>query len=515
MIIIIHQHNKTIRVLDAAMCAVEAMCLGQPVTKSLKILSEKYPDELMVWCHKDCLENVNFDGVAAIFHHKRILATYAPTENTFLPKQVGYVERSFFLKINKNVSYPTWLMSSCVGGVHAEVITTLSDKLNFDTDFDYFLNALAKRGMVEGLFCYSEPKLLSSNTSSKYVVKQASTFQLFKFVKQHYKWVWVFFLFACYLVYDKKPKLLPLLYALCFKRLNADINLEGIPIKSSGKVVEKKEVDVIIPTIGRKLHLYQILKDLSHQTLKPKTVIIVEQNPVEGTASDLDFIKTEDWPFKIKHKFIHKTGVCNARNVALKHIGSEWVFLADDDIRIATDFFKRSFEEILNLGAHVINYACLLPNQTQMYLKPHQTTIFGAGSSMVKHDVIKHLKFNMAYEHNFGEDTDFGMQIRNSGYDVIYVPNPKITHLKAPIGGYRTKIEQPWEANDVKPKPSPTIQLLYQNYFTKQQILGYKLLLGLRVFKNGKIKNPFKFISHFKKQWQQSEYWCAKLQAKN
>jgi GT2 family glycosyltransferase len=40
----------------------------------------------------------------------------------------------------------------------------------------------------------------------------------------------------------------------------------------------------------------------------------------------------------------------------------------------------------------------------------------------------------MALEFGYGEDTDFGMQLRNKGFDVIYFPDLKITHLKAPMG---------------------------------------------------------------------------------
>jgi hypothetical protein len=32
-------------------------------------------------------------------------------------------------------------------------------------------------------------------------------------------------------------------------------------------------------------------------------------------------------------------------------------------------------------------------------------------------------------------DNDFGMQIHNQGHDVLYLPEPQILHLKAPMGG--------------------------------------------------------------------------------
>ena len=69
-------------------------------------------------------------------------------------------------------------------------------------------------------------------------------------------------------------------------------------------------------------------------------VIIVEQNPKHNSESELDFFTTETWPFAIKHTFTHQAGACNARNIALTQITSEWVFFADDDIRIENDLLK-------------------------------------------------------------------------------------------------------------------------------------------------------------------------------
>lgn len=515
MIIIVHRHNKVTQILDANKQIVDDASKGKPITKSLKILSEKFPKELIIWCHENYLDDLNTDTMSSVFHHARVMASFSPSNTTFLPKQIGYVERSFFLKINKKVTYPSWLMHSCVGGINAEVINNLKADFNFNENFNYFLNSLAKRGMVEGLFCYSEPNLLLANTPSKVHIAQASTYQLFKFVKQHYKWVWVFFLSAAYIIFENKLKVLPLIKSFFYKKLNTDFTLENITVQSTKNEVEKREIDIVIPTIGRTQYLYDVLKDFAHQTLLPKRIIIVEQNPDTTAFSELHAIKTEIWPFKIKHIFTHKTGVCNARNTGLQHTESEWIFLGDDDNRFESGLLENLFKNIEKFGATVGTTVYLQPSETQTYFKTAQTSIFGAGNSIVKSSVLKQVKFNTNYEFNYGEDTDFGMQLRNLGHDVMYFADIKITHLKAPIGGYRTKVKQPWADAKPQPKPSPTIQLLYQSYFTQEQLLGYKLLLGLRSYKNGRLKHPFKFIKKYKKQWQQSEYWCEKLISRN
>jgi len=510
-LIIVHNNNKVISILDDNFKPLSNFELGKSVPKTLQLIAMQFDNQLVVWCHQFLLEYLNIEALKDIFHHNRVLASFNPTETYYFPKQLGYIERSFVLKINRTVTFPTWLMSSHVGGINTAVLMLLNKQLNFNQNADYFLTSLAKLTTSQGLFCYSEPRLLRPEYIFEDNLKQASIYTLFKFVKLHYKWVWVFFLSLGLLVFEKKITLLPLIRSLFYKQLSTTFNLEAIPIQSTRTVISKHEIDVIIPTIGRKQYLYDVLKDLAAQTLLPKNVIIVEQNPLEDSVSELDYLINRDWPFKIRHKFTQQLGVCNARNIALNKIESEWVFFADDDIRFKTDFFEESLKKIEEYGISVLNYSCLQPEQNQTYFNMHQTTVFGSGSSMVKSSVIKGLSFNMAYENGFGEDTEFGMQIRNTGHDVVFVPEIKIIHLKAPIGGYRTKVKHPWSEDNILPKPSPTIQLLYQTYFTSEQLLGYKLLLGLRSYKNSGIKNPWTYIIQYKKQWNRSLFWSNKL----
>tara|TARA_R110000751_G_scaffold105046_4_gene200886 strand:+ start:107423 stop:108961 length:1539 start_codon:yes stop_codon:yes gene_type:complete len=512
MIIIVHHKHKTTQVMNAKKQLITSVAIGTTLTQTISNVSTIFPDALIVWCDADYLEVLDVNAMPSLFHHRRILASYNPSANFYLQKQIGYVERSFYLKVNKKVTYPTWMMSSCVGGVHASVINTLSNDLNFNINFDYFINSLAKRAMVEGLFCYSEPKLLQGNFLATAEIKQGSVYETFKFVKQHYKWVWVFFLSLSYLVYEKKIMLLPLIKSLFYKQLSTKFNFEQIPIQSTKSVIIKREIDVVIPTIGRKQYLYDVLKDLATQTIMPKNVIIVEQNPLKTSKSELDYLTNEAWPFKIKHTFTHQSGVCNARNLALSQVESEWTFLGDDDNRFDSNLIETLFNRINQYGVQVGTTVYLQANEVQTYLKTAQTSIFGAGNSIIKSSLIQKVKFNLNYEFNYGEDTDFGMQLRNLGEDVVYFADIKIDHLKAPIGGYRTKVTHPWSDDNIVPKPSPTIQLLYQTYFTPEQLLGYKLLLGLRSLKNSASKNPYIYFKLYKKQWERSQFWSQKLQ---
>ncbi|MCF7568971.1 glycosyltransferase family 2 protein [Sabulilitoribacter arenilitoris] len=510
MIYLIHQNNRVLKILNNEKKEV-VFNKEKSIAKTLFYLAKTHPDELIIWCHNNYFDYLNIKELPNVFHHKRVLASFNVAENNYLPNQIGYVDLSIYIKINKKISYATWLMSSDVGGIYAEVLNTILYNLKRHSNFNYFLNSVAKTAMQQGLFCYSNPNLLLDKPNAINEIKQASTFTLFQFVKQQYKWRWIYILFLSYIIYEKKFPLFPLLRSLFYRKNKYDFDFTNIPLQSSRKIINKKEVDVVIPTIGRKNYLYDVLKDLSVQTLLPKNVIIVEQNPIEDSVSELDYIKNEKWSFNIKHKFIHQTGVCNARNIALNLVESEWTLLGDDDNRFEPNLIECFFIETEKTGANVGTSVYLKPDEKQTYFKTTQTSIFAGGNSFLKSELTKKVKFNLNFEHNYGEDHEFGMQLRHLGEDIIFYPNIKIKHLKAPFGGFRTNFVHPWGNEETPPKPSPTLMLLYLKNFTKQQLQCYKLLLFIRFYKNQPIKNPFRYISEMKKRWQVSLTWANKL----
>ncbi len=195
-------------------------------------------------------------------------------------------------------------------------------------------------------------------------------------------------------------------------------------------------------------------------------------------------------------------------------VESEWTFFGDDDIRFNSSLLEDALKSIDKYGVKAINTICLQPNEKQTYFKTSQTPIFGSGTSVVKSDLFKSISFNESYEFGFGEDSDFGMQIRNNGEDVVFISDILITHLKAPIGGYRMRHKNLWDDQEYEPKPSPTIMLFNQKYLTANQNLGYKMLLFIKFYKQQSIKNPFRYISVMKKRWNSSIYWSKKLSSK-
>ncbi len=510
--ILIYHNGKDVE--ELANANAEIIGKGKSLATILLETARAYPKELLVWCHQSLKEQLHISEIENLFHHKKLLLSYNLSDAPFLDSTIGYIDASLFIQVNKEVVFPTWQMSSCVGGIHSEVLLALDNEIPKDKNFDYFLCSLAKRAIPKGLLCYSEPRLLKQK--SGVVPIKNSTYVLFRFVKQHYRTRWIFLLLLNLFLYERRFPVLPFLFSLFYKnRSKLNINLDAIKVQSSRKVVNKATVDVIIPTIGRSTYLYDVLKDFSKQTILPSKIIIVEQNPEEGSISELDYLTNEKWPFEIQHIFIHQAGACNARNLAMKQTQSEWVFLADDDNRFEAALLADIFEKIQQYGNPIITTSYPQKFEIKKYHKVIQWPTFGAGNSFVRKDLLNEVRFNPAFEFGYGEDGDFGMQFRNLGHDVLYLPEPEILHLKAPVGGFRTQPVLRWHNDSIQPKPSPTIMLYQILHNTKAQTNSYKTILFFKYYKFQKIKNPIHYYNHFLKQWERSVFWANELKRQN
>ncbi|MGV9003495.1 glycosyltransferase family 2 protein [Flavobacterium sp.] len=485
--------------------------INKNIIEILFKLSNRFEDEILVWCDRNEKDNLNVAEIQSLFHHNKFMFSYNSSPDNFFDRRLGYIEDSPYIKINKEVRYATWQMCSQVGALHSSVINACKNDLNAEKSFDYFLNSFAKRAITSGLFCYSEPRLLLNRTE-KLSNKRANLQELFKFTKQHYKTRWVLLLLINLFFYEKKIVILPFLSSFFYKKRTFNPSrLDSISLESSKKIIEAGTIDVLIPTIGRKTYLLDVLNNLASQTYLPTNIIIIEQNPLENSTSELDYIHNKNWPFVIKHHFTNQPGACNARNIGLDMVESEFTFFADDDIVFENNLLQNVIQSFKSIGNEVLLVSIHLASEEIIPQSPRQFSPFGTCHAFVKTNCIRGLKFNMGLEFGYGEDYDFGMQIKERGFDFIYLSTFKILHLKAPMGGFRTKPVLKWHNQKIQPKPSPTIMLVRLTYETTEQIRSFKTTLFLKNLNRNFFKNPSRYIKLFEEKWHASIYWANKL----
>ena len=268
----------------------------------------------------------------------------------------------------------------------------------------------------------------------------------------------------------------------------------------------------ILNTCDKRINLNDKSKRTIERQISTPVISKLYKNEVTSSFLDsLDFITQETWPFIIDHTFTHQPGACNARNIALSKVTSEWVFMCDDDNRFEATLIEKVLANIKQYGVEVFSTAYPQVNERVDYTTIHQTTIFGSGNSFMKSSYLKQVQFDATYEFCYGEDFDFGMQLRKAGADVVYFPSPVITHLKAPMGGFRIKPVFKWSQDVIQPIPSPTILLNFLKYRTKEQVDAYKTIFYFKKWKNNVFQNPFVFLKETNLHWNSSKKWSEKI----
>ena len=422
-------------------------------------------------------------------------------------RSFGYVEDSPFINADSASKYPTWLISGDLVMFHSSLFNCIPKDFFQERSFKYNILSLAKLLRTQGIICTQYPIQNQEEGS----LGDLSVNDLYLFVSEHFKKKWIFLLLISHVIYDHRVPLYAFAKALFLKLRKCNVDVFSLQNVHNIDELSILEYDVIIPTMGRSTYLENVLDDLNNQTITANKIIIYEQNPKTNSISDLDFLQKKDYKFNIEHIFTHQTGACNARNKAISLSVAEWVLLFDDDVRIDTDFSSEVAKFLDNTTFKCVTFACLQQGEKETMKAYKQWESFGSGCSIVHRDVLEKCSFDMALEHGYGEDVDYGMQVRRAGYDVIYAPQIQISHLKAPMGGFREKHLFPWQDERIKPKPSPQIMYHRTKNYTTEQLKGYKLVLFFKTFGTFKTKNPFTHFKRFQEAWNVSKKWASQL----
>ncbi|MFT6799590.1 MAG: glycosyltransferase involved in cell wall biosynthesis [Nonlabens sp.] len=471
---------------------------GLPIVEAIYKCAQSNPDDYLLVHEKNVDLDTFKQSLPELNHKAYFFSNYNHTHEDF-----GYVEDGPFLNINKKVRYPTWLKGTAIVCIHAKLVTMTALSHTSERDYLYWLNSIGRLSRPLGVLNYQIPTAIQN--------EEFKEKDLYKFVKQHYKTSWVFILFLCHLWYEKRFPIGSFVKAFFYKRKVLNLKAEDLQCVVKYKDSEEFKYDVIIPTMGRASYLKDVLLDLASQTILPQKIIIIEQNEEKNTSTQLDYLTTQSWPFNIAHDFVHQTGACNARNKAISQTSANWVLFFDDDNRFDNDIMERVSIAIKSTDSKVLNLAYLQKGEVEIGTSFKQWESFGSGCSIVHREIVERCKFDMALEHGYGEDVDYGMQIRQAGYDVIYAPQIQLLHLKAPVGGFRKPHLFPWQEEEVQPKPSPQIMYHRKKNYTAKQLLGYKVTLFIKFYKDYSIKNPISYYTYFKKAWNKSLYWSQKL----
>lgn len=88
-------------------------------------LAEDYPEELIVWVDSRFQDQIDFVKFSESDFPVNQMKSFA-IETSFFGNEIGYIDQLPFVNVNRKEKFPTWQMSSDIGGIYAKSLLPLS-----------------------------------------------------------------------------------------------------------------------------------------------------------------------------------------------------------------------------------------------------------------------------------------------------------------------------------------------------------------------------------------------------
>jgi GT2 family glycosyltransferase len=197
-------------------------------------------------------------------------------------------------------------------------------------------------------------------------------------------------------------------------------------------------VSILIPTLDRYPHLFNLLDQLRRQTVRPLEIVVVDQTN-RGERDPNWPERFADLPLRVLWR--DEAGQCSSRNAGLAQARGETVLFLDDDDEVEPDLIARHlaflarFDADASCGvAHEAGAGPLPPE----FALIRDSDVFPTNNSLLRVAALHGSGlFDLAYEKGERADHDLGMRLYLSGAKLILNPSAAVLHLHAPRGGLR------------------------------------------------------------------------------
>lgn len=249
------------------------------------------------------------------------------------------------------------------------------------------------------------------------------------------------------------------------------------PVAGNPRVVEGgPAVSVLIPTLDRYPHLFNLLAQLREQTIQPLEIIVVDQTAPERRDTQWPG-RFADLPLRVLWRDV--AGQCSSRNAGLAEARGDCVLFLDDDDEIEPDLIARHLAFLQRFAADA---SCGVAHEAGAGPLPPEfglirdSDVFPTNNSLLRVDSLRGSGlFDLAYEKGERADHDLGMRLYLSGAKLLLNPAAAVVHLHAPRGGLRqhkarvvtrsSSRGSVWQRQFL----APTEAYLWSRYFSAEQ----------------------------------------------
>lgn len=202
--------------------------------------------------------------------------------------------------------------------------------------------------------------------------------------------------------------------------------------------VQPATVSVLIPTLDRYPHLFNLLEQVGKQTVSPLEIIVIDQTSHDNRKFDWPD-RFPDLPLNVI--WLDQAGQCSSRNTGLANANGDYILFLDDDDEIPSDLiathlqFINEFQADASCGIAEEVGAGALPQEFRFI---RNSDGFPTNNTMLRRVALADSGlFDLAYERGERADGDLGMRLYLSGKYNLLNPDASVLHLHAPRGGLR------------------------------------------------------------------------------
>jgi len=227
-----------------------------------------------------------------------------------------------------------------------------------------------------------------------------------------------------------------------------------------------KSITIGIATFNRS----EFLKKTVNYIIELNCDSVVEIIIVDQTPDILITTELKTYFSKINEKIIYflqnQPAVCLARNTIIQKAKGDIIIFFDDDVILSKDCIRSHQSVYANdsikscMGpiyhrSHSFNYNLLdilKPEVGTVEVKEDLRNInydyngvsISCNQSFDRKTLIKIGGFDENFIGGYYEDADLGLRLKKQGFKIAFHPNALIVHIKAPQGGLRFEINQPF-----------------------------------------------------------------------
>jgi hypothetical protein len=251
-------------------------------------------------------------------------------------------------------------------------------------------------------------------------------------------------------------------------------------------------VTILIPTLDRYPHLFNLLDQLRQQAVRPLEIIVVDQT----TAAE----RQTDWPERFADLPLQviwrdQAGQCSSRNAGLHLARGDMVLFLDDDDEVEPDLIAR---HLSFMAEHRVDASCGVAEEAGEGALPAAFTyvrdsdVFPTNNSLLRRQSLYASGlFDLAYEKGERADGDLGMRLYLAGQLLVLNPDASVLHLHAPRGGLRQHggrvVTRSASRSSLFQRHllAPTEGYLWLRYFTPQQVKEALLIRTVSTLRGG------------------------------